>query len=370
MSGERAFRVEGFMDFLSFERGLSARTLSAYRRDLVAFMAFLEESGIQGPASVGPEHLRAYTFALKDRGLAPTSIRRAQSALRTYFGFLIAEGVLTEDPTERLEAPRATRRLPDVLDRTDVVRLVEAPDPDSPVYWRDRAMLEFLYATGVRVSELVGLNLRDLKLEDGFALVFGKGSKERIVPVGRTARTALERYLTGCRVELDRGRGKGRVFLNQRGAPLTRMTVWTVVRSAATRAGIQGKVSPHTLRHTAAMRLLQGGVDCSVIALWLGHESIETTHVYLHADLSMKEKALARTHPSGVKPSRYRPDDALLRRGVAGGQAVRRGRRAPDPRDREPSRRPRAQQHSGAAGGVRDRGLRRRDRPALRRVDR
>jgi integrase/recombinase XerD len=299
MSGERAFRVEGFMDFLSFERGLSARTLSAYRRDLVAFMAFLEESGIQGPASVGPEHLRAYTFALKDRGLAPTSIRRAQSALRTYFGFLIAEGVLTEDPTERLEAPRATRRLPDVLDRTDVVRLVEAPDPDSPVYWRDRAMLEFLYATGVRVSELVGLNLRDLKLEDGFALVFGKGSKERIVPVGRTARTALERYLTGCRVELDRGRGRGRVFLNQRGAPLTRMTVWSVVRSAATRAGIQGKVSPHTLRHTFATHLLEGGADLASVQELLGHADISTTQIYTHVDREYLREVHRRFHPRG-----------------------------------------------------------------------
>lgn len=299
MSGDRAFRVEGFMDFLSFERGLSARTLSAYRRDLVAFMAFLQESGIQGPASVGPEHLRAYTFVLKDRGLAPTSIRRAQSALRTYFGFLIAEGVLTEDPTERLEAPRATRRLPDVLDRTDVVRLVEAPDPDSPVYWRDRAMLEFLYATGVRVSELVGLNLRDLKLEDGFALVFGKGSKERIVPVGRTARTALERYLTRCRVELDRGRGKGRVFLNQRGAPLTRMTVWSVVRSAATRAGIQGKVSPHTLRHTFATHLLEGGADLASVQELLGHADISTTQIYTHVDREYLREVHRRFHPRG-----------------------------------------------------------------------
>jgi integrase/recombinase XerD len=299
MSGHRAFRVEGFMDFLSFERGLSPRTLSAYRRDLVGFLAFLEESGIAGPSAVAPEHLRAYTFALKDRGLAPTSIRRAQSALRTYFGFLIAEGVLAEDPTERLEAPRTTRRLPDVLDRTDVVRLVEAPDPDSPVFWRDRAILEFLYATGVRVSELVALSLRDLNLEEGFAMVFGKGSKERIVPVGQTARTVLERYLSGCRLELDRGQGKGMVFLNQRGAPLTRMTVWSIVRAAATRAGIHGKVSPHTLRHTFATHLLEGGADLASVQELLGHADISTTQIYTHVDREYLREIHRRFHPRG-----------------------------------------------------------------------
>jgi integrase/recombinase XerD len=299
LNDHRAFQIEGFVDFLAFERGLSPRTVAAYRRDAGAFLAFLDDRGVSDPSAVTPDHLRDYTFSLKERGLAPTSIRRAQSALRTYFGFLLAEDAVTEDPTERLESPKVGRKLPDVLDRTEAVRLVEAVDPDSVVFWRDRAILEFLYATGVRVSELVGLKLRDLHLDDGFALVFGKGSKERLVPVGRTARSAVERYLSGCRLELDRGRGGGRVFLNQRGRPLTRMTVWNVVRAAAERAGIPGKVSPHTLRHTFATHLLEGGADLAAVQELLGHADIATTQIYTHVDREYLREVHRRFHPRG-----------------------------------------------------------------------
>jgi len=271
------------MDYLGFERGLSPRTLSAYGRDLDRFLVFLGDLGMVSPEDVTHLHIREFVFALKDRGLAPTSIRRCQSALRTYFGFLLAEGVLADDPTEMMESPR----------------VMSAPDADHPMYWRDRAILEVLYASGMRVSELVGLKVRDLELDEGYALVFGKGSKERLAPLGGTAIGSLERYLAGVRAGLDRGQGKGVVFLNQRGRPLTRMTVWTVVSGSAQRAGLTQKVSPHTLRHTFATHLLEGGADLAAVQELLGHADISTTQIYTHVDREYLRDVHRKFHPRG-----------------------------------------------------------------------
>jgi integrase/recombinase XerD len=289
--------MERFADFLAFERGLSDRTLEAYRRDLTRLIAFLEARGTHGAGEVTHLQLRDWVYDLKDAGLAPSSIRRAQSAVRTYFAFLVGEGVLQSDPSERLEAPRVWRRLPDVLSRPDVERLVEAPDPDHALYWRDRAMLEMLYATGVRVSELVGLALPSLDLEEGIVLVFGKGSKERLVPVGGPARRAAQRYLAEVRPRLDRGRSQGRVFLNARGGPLTRMAVWNVVKVASERAGVTKQVSPHTLRHTFATHLLEGGADLAAVQELLGHADISTTQIYTHVDREYLRDVHRRFHP-------------------------------------------------------------------------
>ncbi|MBT8488329.1 MAG: site-specific integrase, partial [Gemmatimonadetes bacterium] len=173
---ERAFHMEQFHDYLTFERGLAARTVQAYERDLRRWLHFVTDAGIRAPQDVSVALLRGWMFELKNAGLAPTSIRRAQSALRTYHGFLLAEGVIETDPTDRLDSPNVQRKLPDFLTREETERLLDAPDPDHPTYWRDLAMLEFLYATGVRVSELVDLRLSALELEEGFATVFGKGS--------------------------------------------------------------------------------------------------------------------------------------------------------------------------------------------------
>ncbi|MGW8266186.1 MAG: tyrosine-type recombinase/integrase, partial [Longimicrobiales bacterium] len=218
--------MESFLDYLSFERGLSERTLSAYERDLGKLFAFLAERGREGPGAITPADLREFVYELKDAGLAPSSIRRAISSLRSYFSFLLEEGALETDPGERLEAPRAGRELPDVLSVNEVQRMLESPDPDHPLFWRDRSILEVLYATGLRVSELVELKMANLDLEEGFCTVLGKGSKERMVPLGWPARRALERYLREVRPALDRGKGGGAVFLNRRGDPLTRMAIW------------------------------------------------------------------------------------------------------------------------------------------------
>lgn len=294
-----AFRLEQFEDYLSFERGLSERTVSAYMRDLARWADVMVEEGARAPEAVTPAQLRAWVFALKDAGLAATSIRRAQSAVRTYYAFLLAEGALETDPTERLESPRATRKLPDFLTHDEVARFLDAPDPTRPLYWRDRAILELLYATGVRVSELVELPLASVDLEEGFLTVFGKGSKERLVPVGGPARRALERYLRDVRPGLDRGRGKGRVFLNGRGSPLGRTAVWSLVKEAARRAGIAKRVSPHTLRHTFATHLLEGGADLAAVQELLGHADISTTQIYTHVDRERLREIHRRHHPRG-----------------------------------------------------------------------
>jgi integrase/recombinase XerD len=300
MSPSPSFRLEPFLDYLTFERGLSERTLAAYQLDLAKFFTFLDEEGRARPGAIEAQDLREFIYRLDDAGLAPSSIRRAVSSIRGYFAFLLEEGILDVDPSERLEAPRAGRALPDVLSVEEVSRILEAPDPDHPMYWRDRSMLEVLYATGVRVSELVELRLADLELGEGYCTVFGKGSKERMVPLGGPARRSLERYLREVRPRLDRGEGAGIVFLNQRGRALTRMTVWNLVKQSAERAGITRNVSPHTLRHTFATHLLEGGADLTAVQELLGHADISTTQIYTHVDREYLREVHRTFHPRGA----------------------------------------------------------------------
>ncbi|HSM59703.1 MAG TPA: site-specific tyrosine recombinase XerD [Longimicrobiales bacterium] len=299
MSERRAFRFEQFQDHLAFERGLSERTVGAYARDLRRWADVLDSLGVRTPGDVTPVHLRAWVYSLKEAGLAPASIRRAQSAVRTYFAFLLAEGALEVDPTERLESPRLGLRLPDHLTRPEVEGLLDAPDAEDRLYWRDRAILELLYACGLRVSELTDLPLTALDLDGGFLTVFGKGSKERFVPVGAPALRVLRRYLGAVRPALERGRGKGRVFLNARGAPLSRVSVWALVKKAARRAGIEREISPHTLRHTFATHLLEGGADLAAVQELLGHADISTTQIYTHLDREYLRDVHRRYHPRG-----------------------------------------------------------------------
>ncbi len=297
MSAPRAFRLEQFNDYLIYERGLSALTVAAYGRDIGRWCDFVVELGVRGPSGVTPRQLREWVFVLKDAGLASSSIRRAQSAVRTYFGFLLAEGAVSVDPTDRLESPRVARRLPEFLTADEVTRLLEAPDPSRPLYWRDRAILEFLYASGVRVSELVGLPLSSLDLDEGFATIFGKGAKERFVPVGAPALRAVGRYLSEVRPLLDRGTGKGRVFLNARGRPIRREAIWSLVKDAARRSGITKNISPHTLRHTFATHLMEGGADLAAVQELLGHADISTTQIYTHLDRDYLREVHRRYHP-------------------------------------------------------------------------
>ena len=291
------FLLRGFADFLTLEQGASERTNEAYHRDVARLAEFATAHGAPGPVDVTSRLLRDYVYHLKDLGLSPASIRRNVSALRTYFRFLLADGIVVRDPTERLETPKRWRTLPDVLTQTEVDQLLAAPSLDDPLYFRDRALLELAYGAGLRVSEWITLAVRDVMLEDGLVRVFGKGSKERLVPIGRQAIGATAVYLREQRPKLERGQGKGLVFLNARGQPLTRMGAWKILRRYVERAGIEKHVSPHTLRHSFATHLLEGGADLRAVQEMLGHADISTTQIYTHVDREYLRRVHRQYHP-------------------------------------------------------------------------
>jgi integrase/recombinase XerD len=290
----REFQVERFLDHLRFERGLSEATVQAYEHDIVRLASFSRTLDRITPGDVTTQDLRHFILLLKDVGLAPSSIARNLSAVRTFFRFLLGENLVVADPSERIDPPKPWKTLPGVLTVAEIEKLVQAPELAHPLAWRDRALLEFAYASGVRVSELIGLQLRHLVLEEEFALVYGKGAKERLVPIGRRAVGAVSIYLRETRPRLERGKGEGRVFLNARGTPLTRMGVWKILRQHVQAAGIEKQVSPHTLRHSFATHLLEGGADLVAVQEMLGHADISTTQIYTHVD----RRYLAEVHRS------------------------------------------------------------------------
>jgi integrase/recombinase XerD len=293
------FGVQTFLDSLRFERGLSDRTLEAYEHDITRLVEFARTQGRAAPGDITTADLRAFILLLKDLGLAPSSIARNLAAIRTYFRFLLGENKVVADPSERIDTPKAWKKLPDVLSADEVAKIVEAPDLGHPLAWRDRAMLEFAYASGVRVSELTDLRVRNLHLDEEFASVYGKGSKERLVPIGRRAIGALAIYLRETRPRLDQGKSDGRVFLNARGGPLTRMGVWKILRQHVEAAGIEKRVTPHTLRHSFATHLLEGGADLVAVQEMLGHADISTTQIYTHVDRSYLQQTHKSFHPRG-----------------------------------------------------------------------
>jgi integrase/recombinase XerD len=295
----RAFLLEQFDDFLAVEQGLASNTRTAYARDVARLAEFARVCGAATPSDLSPRLLRDYVYHLKDLGLAPASIRRGVSAVRTYFRFLVGEGHVLRDPSERLEMPKRWRTLPDVLTPDEVSLLLAAPTLDHPLAFRDRAMLELAYGAGLRVSEWIGLTVRDLVLDEGLLRVFGKGSKERLVPVGRAAIGAVAVYLRELRPRLDRGEGRGILFLNARGEPLTRMGAWKILRGHVERAGISKHVSPHTLRHSFATHLLEGGADLRAVQEMLGHADISTTQIYTHVDREYLRGVHRQFHPRG-----------------------------------------------------------------------
>jgi integrase/recombinase XerD len=295
----RAFLLERFDDFLALEQGSADRTREAYRRDLDRFAAFALSKSVRAPAEADARLLRAFVFHLKDLGLAPASIRRTVSSLRSYFKFLLGEGALSADPSERLELPARWLTLPEVLSIEDTGKLLSAPTMDDPLYFRDRAMLEVAYGAGLRVSEWISLSTKDMLVREGLIRVFGKGSKERLVPIGRSAIAAVVIYLRELRPKLERGSGKGVLFLSARGVPLTRMGAWKILRKYTTRAGLSKRISPHTLRHSFATHLLEGGADLRAVQEMLGHADISTTQIYTHVDREYLRSVHKQYHPRG-----------------------------------------------------------------------
>ena len=293
----RAFYVERFDDFLALEQGASVQTSHAYKLDIARFVTYVSVKGASSPTNVGVRMLREYVYHLKDLGLSAASIRRNVSAVRTYFKFLVGEGHVVRDPSERLETPKRWRTLPEVLGVEEVEKLLAAPSLDEPLAFRDRAMLELAYGAGLRVSEWISLSVRDVMLQDHLVRVFGKGAKERLVPIGRRAIAAIAVYLRELRPSLEKGEGKGILFLNARGQPLSRMGAWKILRKYVKQAGITKPVSPHTLRHSFATHLLEGGADLRAVQEMLGHVDISTTQIYTHVDREYLRTVHKQFHP-------------------------------------------------------------------------
>jgi integrase/recombinase XerD len=294
---ERAFWLEPFRDYLALEAGHSANTVEAYLRDLRRLAQFAAARRLDGPAGLTRATLRDFVFLLKDLGLSPATIRRHVSAVRTYFGFLVGDGRLADDPSDRLESPQRWRTLPETLTVREVGALLGAPSVEEPLAWRDRALLELAYGAGLRVSELCGLELPGLLLDEGLVRVFGKGGKERLVPIGRGTIGAVSVYLSVLRPTLDHGRTRARVLLNARGEPLSRVGAWGLVKRCAERAGITKRVTPHTLRHSFATHLLEGGADLRAVQEMLGHADLSTTQIYTHVDREYLRSVHQRFHP-------------------------------------------------------------------------
>jgi integrase/recombinase XerD len=293
----RSFQLERFHDHLAMEKGASPRTNEAYLRDVARFATFCATKGASNPASASARILREFVYHLKDLGLSPASIRRNVSAVRSYFRFMLAEGELVRDPSEKLEAPKRWRSLPEVLTVDEAEKLLQAPSLDEPFAFRDRAMLELAYGAGLRVSEWISLGVKDVLMEEHLLRVFGKGSKERLVPIGRKAIGAVAIYLRELRPKLEKGQGKGVLFLNARGEPLSRMGAWKILRKYVDQAGITKPVSPHTLRHSFATHLLEGGADLRAVQEMLGHADISTTQIYTHVDREFLRSVHRQFHP-------------------------------------------------------------------------
>jgi integrase/recombinase XerD len=295
----RDFGLEGFRDFLALESGHSENTVAAYLRDLARLAEFAASKGVRDPGQVTRTLLRDFVYLLKDLGLSAATIRREVSAVRTYYGFLVGEGRLATDPSDRLESPRRGRVLPDTLTVAEIEALLAAPSVDEPLAWRDRTLLELGYGAGMRVSELCGLGITDLLLSENLVRVFGKGGKERLVPIGRSVIGAVSVYLHQVRPEIDRGQSGGRVLLNARGRPLSRVGAWGIVKRAAARAAITKRVTPHTLRHSFATHLLEGGADLRAVQEMLGHADLSTTQIYTHVDREYLRSVHKQFHPRG-----------------------------------------------------------------------
>ncbi len=295
----RAFLLERFEEHLQLEDGASPRTLEAYGRDLARLAVWAQARKVSGPGELTSALLRDFVYHLKDLGLAPASIRRSISAIRTYFKFLMAEGQVKGDPSEKLETPKKWRTLPEVLSVSEIDKLLSAVSLDEPLVFRDRAMLELAYGAGLRVSEWIGIEVKDLMLEDAIVRVFGKGSKERLVPIGRSAIGAVGMYLRELRPRLEKGEGKGKLFLNARGRPLSRMGAWGILRKYVELAGLRTSVTPHTLRHSFATHLLEGGADLRAVQEMLGHADISTTQIYTHVDREYLRSVHRQFHPRG-----------------------------------------------------------------------
>jgi integrase/recombinase XerD len=291
--------LDQFLHYLVVEKGLSRNTIEAYSHGLNRFLDHLRKKGIREWAKVSKFEVRAFLLFLKRQGLSTKTVVRNLVAIRTFFKFLIQEGFLEVNPVEELESPKVAKTLPKILSLKEVEQLLEQPNPQTPLGTRDRAMLELLYATGMRVSELTQLPTHQINLEGGYVLVYGKGSKERIVPLGKEAMKWVDLYLKTVREKLAKGRESPTLFINRSGKGMSRQQVWKNLKAYGQRAGIRKRITPHLLRHSFASHLLERGADLRSVQMMLGHVDISTTQIYTHVTGERLKKVHQRYHPRG-----------------------------------------------------------------------
>ncbi|HKJ46119.1 MAG TPA: site-specific tyrosine recombinase XerD [Balneolales bacterium] len=295
---QREFQL--YLQFLRLEKGLADNSLAAYENDLNRYLRFLSETlKIDDLGAVALRHIEMYLEELIATELAVTTIARNISSIRSFHEFIVVEGYSLANPAELVELPKLSKKLPEVLNTEEVRRILDTPDISNPAGMRDVAILESLYGTGMRVSELVNLQLDQLYFQIGFIKVIGKGSKERLIPIGEIAQNTIKKYLQKARplFFVNNEKSMNRVFLNQRGGPISRMSIWNIVNQAAKDAGITKKVYPHIFRHSFATHLLEGGADLRAVQEMLGHVSILTTEIYTHVDRSYLHKIHKKYHP-------------------------------------------------------------------------
>lgn len=289
--------IERFIHYLAVERGLSQNTLESYQRDLIGYTNFLIKGGLRDVNQTRRTSVIAYLAELQNNGRATSTISRNLASIRAFYVFLLRDGLIDGDPTVNLESPKIEKRLPHVLSVQDVEALLDAPDLRESAGLRDKAMLELLYATGIRVSELVSLNTDDINLNMGFLKCYGKGAKERIIPLGSIALKFLQDYAERSRRQLLRSKEETSLFLNHHGQRLTRQGFWKIIKKYAKQANIKKDITPHTLRHSFATHLLENGADLRSVQEMLGHADISTTQIYTHITKSRLKEVYAKTHP-------------------------------------------------------------------------
>ena len=291
--------ILGFRSYLQLERSLSANTVEAYLHDIDHLRSFSESAfGIASPTDLNSAQLKKFVQQIAEIGLSASTQSRMVSGIRSFYKYLLLEDRIGLDPSELLESPRIGRKLPDTLSREDIISMIDSVDLSKPEGERNRTILETLYSSGLRVSELTELKISNIYFNDGFMRILGKGSKERLVPLGGIASKRILEYLKNIRVDTDIQKGaEDFVFLNRRGRPLSRVMIFNIVKEAAIMAGIKKNISPHTLRHSFATHLIEGGADLRAVQEMLGHESITTTEIYTHLDRDYLRSNIIQFHP-------------------------------------------------------------------------
>ncbi|MBP7652904.1 site-specific tyrosine recombinase XerD [Candidatus Dependentiae bacterium] len=291
--------IEEYKSYLFAEKKSSRNTIDSYELDLIDFLEYINKFKIESPENIRPSLVSEYIHKLRNEGKNEKTIIRHIVALRNFFKFLIIDNVIKNSPTDSVEMPKMSRKLPDYLTEEEVKRLIESPDLNEITGIRDKAMIEILYGSGVRVSELIGLKIKNLYLEEGYIKVFGKGSKERIIPIGKYAEESLKNYLASARHKLSRIDSEDYLFITQRGEKFTRQAINKMLYNYAIKSGIGRKVTPHLFRHTFATHLINNGADLRSVQEMLGHTDISATQIYTHLDLRYIKEVHKNFHPHG-----------------------------------------------------------------------